>query len=299
MTAPRASDAAPEVTPAEPTWPAIARATQQRQPRRPFVVDGRVVGSVATTHLDALCAFEPALLVRHDGVTLTVPAAERESALADINARLRTDGLVRGWRDERYPLVDPHSLRVLTHLERAASRFWGTLTFGAHATGWLAGASGQAERLWIAQRAFDKATDPGAFDNLVGGGVPAGQSPFETLVREGWEEAGLPPDVMRRARPGRVIRLRRDIPEGLQFEWLYTYDLQLSGLERPVNQDGEVHAFTLHPAAAALAMAAGEGMTVDAALVTLDFALRHQLLGADEQADLSRRAAALWVESPA
>jgi 8-oxo-dGTP pyrophosphatase MutT (NUDIX family) len=299
MTALRASVVAPVVDPVGRPWPAVEHATRQRQPRLPFVIDGLVVGAVATVHLDALRAFEPVLQVRSDGVALTVPAAVRESALADINARLRADGLIRGWRDELYPLVDPSSQRLLTRLERAASRFWGTLTFGAHATGWLADAAGQPERLWIAQRAFDKATDPGAFDNLVGGGVPAGQSPFETLVREGWEEAGLPPEVMRRARPGRVIRLRRDIPEGLQFEWLYTYDLQLSAPERPVNQDGEVHAFTLHPVTQALDVAAGDAMTVDAAVVTLDFALRHQLLGAEAQADLSRRAATLWVEAPA
>ena len=175
---------------------------------------------------------------------------------------------------------------------------WGTLTFGAHCTGWVAGAQGEAPRLWIAERSFGKATDPGAFDNLVGGGVPHGQSAFETLVREGWEEAGLPDAVMRRAVPGRVMRLLRDIPEGLQFEWIHSFELQLRPDEVPVNRDGEVHAFSLLGAADALAVAAGRTMTVDAALVTLGFALRHRLLAAGQHEGLERRAGGLWVEPP-
>ena len=79
----------------------------------------------------------------------------------------------------------------LALIERAAARFWGTLTFGAHANGYVADAQGRPTHLWIARRSTHKATDPGKLDNLVGGGVPHGQTPFETLVREGFEEAGL------------------------------------------------------------------------------------------------------------
>jgi 8-oxo-dGTP pyrophosphatase MutT (NUDIX family) len=264
--------------------------------RVPFMVDGAVVGSVAADHLPALRRWAPRLQVESMAVALAVPAAARDGLLAEINADLRAQGLIHAWRDEAYPLPDPASGRVLARIERAASRFWGTLTFGAHATGWVAGADGRPQALWIAQRALDKATDPGAHDNLVGGGVPLGQTPWQTLVREGWEEAGLPPAVMQRARPGRLIRLWRDIPEGLQLEWIHSYDLQLQPGEVPVNQDGEVHAFTLHPLREALALAAGNTMTTDAALVTLDFALRHRLLCADAHAGLEARAAGLWVQ---
>ena len=59
---------------------------------------------------------------------------------------------------------------------------------------------------------------------------------------------------------GRVNRLRTDVPEGLQLE--------------------DLHGFDLLPMAQALMLAASDTMTVDAALVTLDFALRHRLLAA-------------------
>jgi 8-oxo-dGTP pyrophosphatase MutT (NUDIX family) len=282
-----------------PAWPAIDAATHRVAPRVPFRVDGIEVGSVARAHLPALRSLAPALRVLDDGVALDVPADRRDATLARVNAALRAQGLIRAWRDETYPLPDPATLQTLATFERASSRFWGTLTFGAHVTGWVAGPDGRPQRLWVAQRSFSKATDPGAFDNLVGGGVPHGQTPFETLVREGWEEAGLTSEVMRRARPGRVLQLQRDIPEGLQFEWIHSFDLQLQPHEQPVNQDGEVHAFTLHPAADALAIAASGRMTADSALVVLDFALRHRLLPADELDTLAARCAALWVDRTA
>jgi 8-oxo-dGTP pyrophosphatase MutT (NUDIX family) len=211
-------------------------------------------------------------------VQLLCTAAERQSVLAQINEALRDDGLIKAWRNETYPVACLASGECLATFERAASRFWGTLTLGTHATGYVADESGRPTHLWIAQRALDKATDPGAWDNLVGGGVPAGQSPLEALVREAWEEAGLRPTQLQGLRPGRVIRLRRDIPEGLQLEDVHGFDLAMPPGLVPANQDGEVAGFELLPVAEALARAAGTQMTVDAALVTLDFALRHGLV---------------------
>jgi 8-oxo-dGTP pyrophosphatase MutT (NUDIX family) len=219
-------------------------------------------------------------------------AADRNAALASVNAALREQGLIVAWRDETYAIVERLGARPLASIERAASRFWGTLTFGAHANGYVADAAGRPTHLWIARRAAHKATDPGKLDNLVGGGVPFGQTPFEALVREGFEEAGLGADTMQRAVPGSVIELACDVTEGFMHEQLHSFDLQLPAGMTPVNQDGEVAELRCLPIDEALALAAGDAMTVDAALVTLDFALRHQLLGADEHTRLSARMAA-------
>ena len=215
-----------------------------------------------------------------DRIELIAAVAARDEALASINRTLRSEGLVRAWRDESYAIVSLHTGERVARTERAASRFWGTLTVGAHATGYVADAAGSPTHLWIAQRSPHKATDPGLHDNLIGGGVADGQSPLEALVREGWEEAGLSPAQMATARPGLVIRLCRDVPEGLQLEELHSFDLPLPPGLVPQNQDGEVARFELLPTAQALALAAGDTMTVDAALVTLDFGLRHGLLAA-------------------
>jgi 8-oxo-dGTP pyrophosphatase MutT (NUDIX family) len=142
----------------------------------------------------------------------------------------------------------------------------------------LADADGRPTHLWIARRAAHKATDPGKLDNLVGGGVPHGQTPFEALLREGFEEAGLDEATMRGAQPAGVIALACDIAEGFMNEHLHAFDLRLPAQSRPVNQDGEVAELRCLPVAEVIECAAAGEMTVDAALVTLDFALRHRLL---------------------
>lgn len=273
-------------------WHALHAATERRVARVPLHIAGRAVGSVAVAHLPALGAWPRWLRVAGGGVELIAAAPERDVALAEINQALCTAGLIRAWRDEAFVLPDPASGSALATMERAAARFWGTLTYGAHANGFVVGADGRPTHLWIAQRSPHKATDPGLFDNLIGGGVPAGQTPRQALVREGFEEAGLEPAQVAPAWPAGVLRLERDIPEGLQHEWLYGFDLELpAGLE-PRNQDGEVTGFSLMPIDEAAALAAGQAMTVDAALVTIDFLQRHRRLD-DPQA--ARRLAALRV----
>jgi 8-oxo-dGTP pyrophosphatase MutT (NUDIX family) len=265
-------------------WHALTEARKQQRPRRAFVVDGEHVGSVDEAHLTALGPWARWLEVREQAVVLTAGAADREAVFAEVNARLREHGLIRAWRNEPFALFSPSSGAVLAVFERAAARFWGTLTLGAHCNGWVAGPDGRPAALWIARRSLHKPTDPGLLDNLVGGGVPWGQTPWEALVREGFEEAGLSTAQMAGATPGRVIELNRDIPEGRQFERLHVFDLQLQAGECPVNQDGEVAEVGLWPLHDICAAASTDEMTVDAALVTLDFLLRRKLVAPPEAA---------------
>lgn len=277
------------------SWAALAAARRRdAKARVPFRLAGAEVGSVARVHLTALHAWPQWLAVSDAGVELVAPDAS--AALAEINTALRAQGLVPGWRDELFAIASPAGGPRLAATERAASRFWGTLTLGAHANGYVPDARGRPAKLWIARRALTKATDPGKLDNLIGGGVPDGQTPHETLVREGFEEAGLSPDTMAAAKRGRVIRLHRDIPEGLQLEDLHVWDLPLPEGTTPMNQDGEVAGFECLPVKQALARAASAEMTVDAALVTLDFALRHGLLDPDQAELLTLASAHLWVK---
>ena len=280
-------------------WPAIAAARKAEPGARvPFrVVDGAltlVTGSVARPHLPALARWARALQVDDAGVTLRLPEPERNAFFAEANTALRELGLILAWRDETYPVLAENSGALLATFERAASRFWGTLTFGAHCNGYVADACGRPQALWIARRSFSKSTDPGMLDNLIGGGVPHGQTPAETVIREGDEEAGLTPEQMRGLSPGRILRLARDIPEGFQHEWTSVYDLSLPANWVPHNRDGEVHSHTLMPLTEAFERAAAAEMTVDATLVTLDFGLRRRLLPSDQHDVLAAAAVGLW-----
>jgi 8-oxo-dGTP pyrophosphatase MutT (NUDIX family) len=269
-------------------WHALT-AAQARDPiaRVPFMVlhggQPHPAGSVARAHLPALRRWPQALRIDPERVTLTLPPAARTDFLSETNRRLRDDGLIRAWRDETYPLRSLADGTLLATIERAASRFWGSLTYGAHCNAYVADSRGRPQALWIARRSARKPTDPGLLDNLIGGGVAHGQTPAEALVREGWEEAGLKPEQMHgRLQAGHIVELARDIPEGFQREHLSVYDLALPDDVVPSNQDGEVDSIERLPVAGALALAATAAMTVDAGLVTLDFALRHRLLPAQE-----------------
>lgn len=252
------------------------------------------VGSVAHAELPALAPWAGAFQRHAHHIELHADAGERDALLARVHAALHEQGRIRGWRDESFPLLDDGGRRLAV-IERAAARFWGALTFGAHGNGYLAGASGRPTHLWIARRALDKPTDPGRWDNLVGGGVPLGQTPREALLREAWEEAGLRPPQLAGLRRGSVLALYRDLPEGLQHEWLFVYDLALPPGLQPRNQDGEVAEHRLMAVDEALACAAEGRMTVDAALATLDFALRHELLAPEVAERLAPRLAALQL----
>jgi 8-oxo-dGTP pyrophosphatase MutT (NUDIX family) len=285
-------------------WPALAAArAHEAATRVPFAVEieGTAIeaGAVAPQHLRALRRWPHWVRVEDRQVTLVACTAERTEALATMNHALRADGLIVAWRDEPFPLFDVSGRALGASMERAATRFWGTLTLGAHCNGYVADAQGRPAQLWIARRAPTKPTDPNRLDNLIGGGVPAGQAPRDTVIREGWEEAGLSPAQMHGLQRGRVLRLLRDIPEGLQREWIHVYDLALPIGVTPCNQDGEVAALALHDTPRALALAASDEMTVDAALVTLDFALRHRLFDAPTHAALSTAAAGLFEGSAA
>jgi 8-oxo-dGTP pyrophosphatase MutT (NUDIX family) len=285
------------VTPLEP-WQALSEARHRHRPRRPLLIDGEAVGSVDETHLPMLARWRDALVAAGSrSLTLRLPRADRDAWFAEVNAILRAEGLIQAWRDESFVLPSPATGRELAVIERASARFWGTLTLGAHANGWVAGPDGQPAWLWIARRAETKPTDPGKWDNLIGGGVPRGQTPAEALVREGFEEAGLSPTQMARARAGRIVTLCRDIPEGLQFERLHVFDLELQPDEHPVNQDGEVMGVERMPLEQAAALASTDTMTVDASLVTLEFLLRRNLI-ADPEARHRLAAASALLFNP-
>jgi 8-oxo-dGTP pyrophosphatase MutT (NUDIX family) len=104
----------------------------------------------------------------------------------------------------------------------------------------------------VARRAADKALDPGKLDNLVAGGVPAGMTPRQTLVKEAAEEAAIPAALARTAVETGTITYAMERPEGLRRDRLVCYDLILPAAFQPVATDGEVESFELWPVARVL-----------------------------------------------
>ena len=241
-----------------------------------LMVEGMQVGWLPRRHAAILAAFD-GVLGRSDGqgdVTLLpgcATAAERNVALAALARALADAGHVRGWRNELFAVTPALDAEPFALIERAAARFLGLLTFASHMNGIVAG----QRALWIARRSPHKAIDPGMWDNLVAGGMPAGSDPLETLVRECDEESGIPPELASQVEAHGVIDVLREIPEGVQWERVYVYDLLLPADFVPHNRDGEVAEHRHIDPEALLAIMADRAMTVDATLVTLD-ALRRR-----------------------
>lgn len=184
--------------------------------------------------------------------------------LAPVVQKLAEEGFIPGWRDERYRIEDAFEI------ERAAARPFGLTTQAVHVNGIV------GERMWLARRSPSKAIDPGLLDNLVGGGLTAGLSFQEVLVKEAWEEAGIPAELARSAKRCASLRILREVPEGVQSELVEAYDLELPPDFQPKNQDGEVSEFLLLPFAQIEPQLNLGTLTYEAGLVVRDFLSRRK-----------------------
>jgi 8-oxo-dGTP pyrophosphatase MutT (NUDIX family) len=245
----------------------------------PWIVDEAVVGHLDERRASLLDAYRDVFVVGADAVRLHArlrDADARTQALDAVARDLAQRGELSRWRDERYPVRCPGDDKAQLLIERAAARFFGIHSEAAHVNG-LARANG-ATSMWIARRSPGKAIDPGQLDNLVGGGIAAGAGVLDTVVKEAWEEAGIPAHVARGARPEGRVGIRRLQHDGLQWETIHVHDLVLPAGFAPSNQDGEVVDFRLvTPADAALLASHAEGddvVTADASLVIADWLMR-------------------------
>ncbi|WP_199027437.1 NUDIX hydrolase family protein [Ralstonia sp. ASV6] len=194
---------------------------------------------------------------------------ERTAALAEVIERLAEGGHVRGWRDEQFVVNTGWGTPVLALIERAAARFFGIRTYAAHMNGLIEGGGDAGPMLWLARRANTKPIDPGMWDNLVAGGIGHGFDARGALEKECWEEAGIGADLAAGLMPRGTIDVLRAVPEGIQNETLFAFDLTLPASFTPANQDGEVAGHLRASPDAALDIMADCAMTVDATLVTL------------------------------
>jgi 8-oxo-dGTP pyrophosphatase MutT (NUDIX family) len=171
-------------------------------------------------------------------------AVDRSQVLQEISQNLRDKGHLQGWRNESYACWGwienawPYTRPELFRIERAAFRYFGLRSHAAHVHGLTS-----EGLMWCGRRAGNKATDPGLLDNLAAGGLTAGEKLAECAVREVLEEAGLLRSVADFCPNVCEVITEREVPEGWHSERLFVYRLNLTKVERPLNQDGEVSEF--------------------------------------------------------
>jgi len=193
--------------------------------------------------------FDP---IRFDDVAGLVPRAGPDGIdlvaeqLAALARGLADRGLI-GFRGEDFDVrADPDG-EALGRLDRGALPMFGIWAEGVHLNGLVRRSDGLF--VWVARRAAHKALDPGLLDHIAAGGVPAGLTAWQTLIKEAEEEASIPAELARRAVPVATISYAMQRPEGLRRDRLRLYDLDLPEAFMPIAADGEVASFELWPIA--------------------------------------------------
>ena len=244
-------------------------------PAIPFYVRESVVGWVRPSFADQLRRWPHFFEVQDSYVTFRAkPDATqgRTEAMAEVTRELKKDGVIRGWRDESVSVSSHYGAPELFRVERAASRHFGFVAYAAHLNGFTR-REGRAY-CWISRRSADKSIDPGKLDNLVGGRIAAGLSVDETLRKESWEEAGIPPALLGDLNCLGAVRTEYSVPEGLHREILFVHDLWLPPEFTPTNQDGEVSEIRCMPVEEVLHNILAGSFTLDAGTVMIDGLLR-------------------------
>ncbi|MFM0738431.1 DUF4743 domain-containing protein [Paraburkholderia xenovorans] len=249
----------------------------------PFWIEGEQVGWIRSADVRLLARWPDVFDI--DAARVMLAAAFdtvdlRSAALGSVIGALAAEGRIPGWRNETYAIRNAFDAPPLAYIERAASRFFGTLTYAVHLNGVVEYADG-APQLWIARRSDTKATDPGMLDNVVAGGIGWGFGIEATIVKECWEEAGIPEEIAARVVAGRTAHVLQSLPEGTQAEQIFIYDLALPADFAPRNQDGEVGEHRLARIDEVARWIEEGAMTVDASLATLDCLLRRRWIDDD------------------
>lgn len=245
----------------------------------PFRIGAAQVGWVSPELAQALTFRPRDFHFDRDGVALAArlrsPGA-RSQAMAEALPTLAAGGFLR-IRQEAFDVRETSTGRPLATLDRGALPAFGVMSQGVHVNGLVRRADGL--HVWVGVRARDKAVAPGQLDNIVAGGIPAGLSPAECLVKEAAEEASLPPGLAAAARPaGRVSYVMANA-EGLRRDVLHCYDLDIPEGVTPVPGDDEVERFDLWPATRLLeAVRETDTVKFNVNLVLIDLFLREGLV---------------------
>lgn len=212
-------------------------------------------------------------------------------ALSRYFMEKKTFKLLRGWRDELWPVYGRKG-ELLFSMERCAIGLLGVVRYGVHMNAYVEDPSApHGIKVWVPKRAADKSTFPGMLDNTVAGGLMTGEDPFECIIREADEEASLPAEVVRsRAKAlGTITYIYITDEENVgeagfiypECEWVY--DLAIPADVIPKPKDGEVAEFMLCDVDEIKRdLAAGKYKT-NCAAVLLDFFIRHGILTEKEE----------------
>ncbi|KAI0508264.1 hypothetical protein F5B22DRAFT_424274 [Xylaria bambusicola] len=188
-------------------------------------------------------------------------------------------------------------------MERFAAPLFGILLQGAHMIAYVRSRAteddcGVISGLWIPRRAKHLFSSPNMLDSTVAGGIAAGTTALETIIKEAGEEAALQPELMRtRVRSTGLLTYvsSTDAIHGWPGESgllcpgiVYTYDMELPEDVIPKPHDGEVGSYNLMSVGDVQSALLNNEFKPDAAVVLIDFLIRHGVITADNERNFVR-----------
>ncbi|MEY2954365.1 MAG: hypothetical protein RLZZ401_2452, partial [Pseudomonadota bacterium] len=198
------------------------------------------------------------------------------NTLAEAMRTARLGHVAHYWRNEQLAVQGPGGQR-LGSVERGAVRPLGIATRAVHLVG-----RAPDGRIWVQQRSFSKANDPGQWDTLMGGMVAAADTLALALRRETQEEAGLDVDALEGMAHGGCVRICRPTDDdlagsampgipvsglGYMVEEIDWFSGTVPAGLTPENQDGEVAQFELLQPGELVARLQRDEFTLEASLI--------------------------------
>jgi len=247
----------------------------------PWRIGASQVGWLTPEMARRLAAMRDAFRPAGEGLELVADgdAEARTRALGEVAAHLVASGIV-ALRREAFDVRAAPGTEVLARLDRGALSPLGVISQGVHVNGRVRRPDGL--HLWVGWRSKDKGVAPGKLDNLVAGGVPAGLSPTQTLLKEASEEASMAPALAARSRQVSRVSYRMGDGPGVRRDVLHCFDLDLPEDFVPKPADDEVERFELWPAERLLrTVRQTSDVKFNVNLVLIDLFLREGLVDPD------------------
>ncbi len=251
---------------------------------RPLIIAGCALGRVTQAFASSLQNYPDVFTVYEHAVTLSpnfkMPETRTE-AVAKVLEDLKEKGLIPGWRGEHYPISEGFYDAPLLTVERAAVPYLGTMGYGVHLNGYVRKDGGI--HMWIGKRSMQKPTGPGKLDQMVAGGQPVGISVWENLIKECGEEAGMSKELAEKSVAVGTVSYLTEQEDRLRHDIIFNYDVELPIDFEPTPMDGEVDAFYLWPIKDVMDRIRNtDDFKYNAALVIIDFAVRHGVLDPED-----------------
>jgi 8-oxo-dGTP pyrophosphatase MutT (NUDIX family) len=231
-----------------------------------------------------------------DSLTLRSSRAEELLLIAKENDTFK---VLRKWTKTPFPVYGPGRELVL-NVDRCAIPLFGFPTYASHLSVYREDEDGLF--IWAARRAPSKSLYPNKLGVTVAGGIQSGETPFECIIREAYEEASLPTDLTRnKARSAGVVTyvtttdassISNSDPGLIRAEVQFQYEMKVGPDVVPTVNDGEASDISLY-SLDDVKRAIDEGdFTPGNACFILDFFIRHGLVTPENElnyAEIVRR----------